>query len=282
MNQPGQTPAKSRRDAVRFTVDQVLRGLQAWVDDNWSGDTQLDPDRSLLDYRDEAQRQDECPLLTLQGIAEHFGLDWGESRWIVWLNLRDDGLQTAREREAAWERWVVESAPRLTVRRLAEAIAKRAEGISFDPVAILGRRCGPAGAFYGLCNLPELRGRRVGPSTPLRAALDWRQLRAAWRRTQWIAGCELPALRSPDAVGETTVTQLADVAATATMATIVIAAMCAASAAGLWLAAIAGVVGAATAVELRRRFLYWLIDPWPAELQTFGDLARRIAHNRQR
>lgn len=266
-------------DRTRFTTEQLLRGIQAYVTEEVDSKLVIDPNASVNEYRKAIEGSYECPLLFLEMLGEYFGFEHSEARWIAWLKLKPDEELTKRERKLAWDHWQNVISKSLTVRKLAEHIAKHAPGTSMQPVTMFGVPCAPAGAFRGLCRLPELRGKRVAPSTPIARVLGGSKIESLWGRATWISGAKLPtlqrqawwSLRSPadwiDAVGQC----LAIVAA---LATLIYVGLETGSAFYAFTAAI-------PALLVLLMFTYSASDklrnPLPDGVTTFGDLARLIA-----
>lgn len=185
-------------DRHRFTTDQALRGIQAYVDERFGVHFPLNPDVPLSEYSELVSDEVGCPLEFLQGLGIYFGLRWSDRRWAVWLRLpRARRIRTLsrEERERHWDNWVENTSQSRTIRNLAEYLARHAKGISMDPVSVFGNHCAPAGAFLGICHLPELCGRRVAPSTRIRQVLGATCIEAMLRRANWISGAKIKAQR---------------------------------------------------------------------------------------
>lgn len=181
----------------RYSTEQVLRGIQAYFDVHVLGHHTIDPDASVADYCEIVAENDGCPLWFLMSLSRYFGLSWSSGRWGVWLKLpRDTGdtKLSRHDRESLYMLWQNETGKSITVRKLAEYIARHARGVSMEPTTVLGRYCTPAGAFRGLCELPEVRGKRVGPSTKLRDVMGAWKLTEFWGRAEWVSGQPLPKL----------------------------------------------------------------------------------------
>jgi hypothetical protein len=180
----------------RCTIEQAYRGIQAFVSENCDPKVVLQLDESLLAYMQAAVDSHECPLEFLEDLASYFQFYWSEKRWAIWLKLRDKSVNTMtkKQRKAAWERWQEDVAPQFTVRRLAELIARKARVPSFAPVTIFGSHCEPAGAFLGICSLPEAKGGCHAPSTPLRMLGGSARICDLWTRAEWASGAQLPPI----------------------------------------------------------------------------------------
>jgi hypothetical protein len=192
----------SRRSRpCRFTVEQVLRGMQAFVTAHCGPEVVLDPDKSVNEYREAAAASHECPLEFLRHMSSCLNLERNEGRWAAWLKLRGEARWTKRQREEAWEAWQRDVAPALTVRALAEYISRRAVGQSLAPATVFGVTCAKARVFLGVCDMPEVAGLRVAPSTPLRVLRRSSRIQNLWRRLEWVSGVKLPATRGVEAAG---------------------------------------------------------------------------------
>lgn len=266
-------------DRTRFTTEQVLRGIQAYVDEHVDAELAIDPDASVNEYRQAIVDSHECPLWFLEMLAEYFGFHYDEVRWLVWLKLQPDRKLTKSEQKQAWKHWQNVTSKSITVRRLAEHIAKHAPGTSMEPVTVFGVPCAPAGAFRGLCKLPELSGKRVAPSTSIVGILGGSKTEQLWNRAKWISGSKLPALkhdpwwslRSPadwvDALGQC----LAIIVALATLISIGL------ETGSAFYAFAAAVPALVVLLTLTYSASDKLRNPLPEGVTTFGDLARLIA-----
>lgn len=88
----------------------------------------------------------------------------------------------------------------LTCGQLAERLWRQLPQVSFEPVNVAGRDCGPAGAFFGLVELsrhvkPTIA--KFRPSTQVLDRLQGRDLRRFWTQLQVQAGV---SFREPDDV----------------------------------------------------------------------------------
>lgn len=269
-------------DRTRFTTEQVLRGIQAYVFEHVDEKLLLDPDASVNDYREEIEESHECPLWFLSELASYFGFSYGDSRWIAWLQLpRAVGLSKT-EAERDWQRWQTETSKPITIRKLAGHIAKHAPGTSLEPVTVFGVPCAPAGAFRGLCELPEVCSARVAPSTPLRNVVRGGRLREFWERLEWVTGAKLPKLRP--AIPQPWFGSLP-------MFAVIFSLLAIPSGLGIMhffdgqLGALPFALFGALAVPfvilcLLETAVDWARNPLPDGITTFGDLARLIASNR--
>jgi hypothetical protein len=255
----------------RYTVEQVLRGMQAFVTE-WCGpEVVLDPDKSVNEYREAAAESHECPLAFLSHMASHLNLKRDESRWVVWLKLRGEETWSKRQREEAWAAWQRDVAPTLTVRALAEYIARRAPGQSLAPATVFGVTCPKAGVFLGICDMPEMKGMRVAPSTPLKAIGSSTRIGKLFRRLEWVSGVSLPAIDGPNS---TAVWNLA------ILSSPIVGLVSGVVAWDLANSAVSGAIALGAAIAtlvLGWRIADRLHDPSPAGVVTFGDLARLVA-----
>ncbi|MCO6043700.1 hypothetical protein NG895_07255 [Aeoliella sp. ICT_H6.2] len=269
-------------DCPRFTTEQVLRGIQAYVDKQFGHEFPLDPDASVSVYYETVQKEMGCSLEFLTEIGHYFGLRWDHRRWQVWLRLprekRGEKISSAQGRQL-WQEWLTETSQPLTIRKLAEFIARHAHGAPMNPTTVFGVPCAPAGAFRGLCQLPEVRGRRIAPSTKLRDVLRGGRLRAFWSRSTWASGIELPLLSPTKAE-----TWLGRSYGAALFAGLALATMTGGMILGDWnLSALCPAFIAAIALPsvlfcFTAAALDCVRDPLPDGVRTFGDLARLIAN----
>lgn len=255
----------------------MLRGIQAFVFEEVDEKLVIDPEASVNDYRDAIDKSHECPLFFLTELATYFGFRYGEDRWVAWLNLAD-----ARHKQG-WEHWQSVTSRTITVRKLAEHIVRHVPGASMEPVTVFGVHCAPAGVFRGICELPELGGRRIAPSTPIAKTLRGSRIVSLWSRAAWISGAALPTLKRTPWWSLTSLANWID-------------------AIGLGLTSIATVtvlmgVGIATgsgwaAVLVAIPILFAMLvtthcasdsccNPLPDGVATFGDLARLIVSGKQ-
>jgi hypothetical protein len=261
----------------RYSVEQVLRGMQAFVTEHCGPEVVLDPDKSVNEYREAAAESHECPLEFLSHMASCLNLERNEGRWLAWLKLRGEASWSKRQREEAWEAWQRDVAPALTVRALAEYVARRAVGQSLAPATVFGVTCAKAGVFLGVCDMPEVAGLRVAPSTPLRVLHRSSRIQNLWRRLEWVSGVKLPTTRRFEAAG---MSSLGDATWALT---------CLASPIVGILAAIGtyDVMGGACVVSALLAGFGSLIGGWcaadrlhnplPQGIVSFGDLARLVA-----
>jgi hypothetical protein len=179
--------------------------------------------------------------------------------------------------------WQQEIAPRFTVRKLAELVARKARVPSFEPVTILGSRCEPAGAFLGLCSLPEARRQRLAPSTPLRAIRSSRRLRELWKRAEWINDVKLPQLAEPSPWRFRSAADVAQLVVCCTAAVAAAGSACLIWQIGTWFfAGLAAVMAGIVTLIVGDAVVDRIHDPLPREVQRFGDLARLISAQRRR
>ncbi|WP_425400453.1 hypothetical protein [Aeoliella sp.] len=267
-------------DRTRFTTEQVLRGIQAYVSEHVDTALVIDPDASVNDYREAIELSHDCPLWFLTMLSEYFGFEHSETRWAVWLKLKATPGLSKSERKRAWEYWQEVTSKTITVRKLAEHIADYAPGTSMKPSTVFGVECAPAGVFRGLCQLPEVRGKRVAPSTPLRSTLLGYRLRSFYGRSEWISGTRLPPLVGtygdfglPHAIGIALIFHLFAVPAGVGLLELFSQPIIA----GLG-ALCAGVAGTCLVGFVVGTISDWLRNPLPVGINTFGDLARVIAN----
>src|SRR5688572_13199053 len=126
---------KTEGPTIRYSVNQVLRGIQAFVSEHFGPDVIIEPHASVMAYEEPAGDSHGCPLFFLEELTAYFGLNWGYRRWKVWLKLpRNEKSKAAQA--AAWEHWRREVGPRILVSDLAAIIARRAIAPSFEPITV--------------------------------------------------------------------------------------------------------------------------------------------------
>lgn len=181
-------------DCPRFTTEQVLRGIQTYLDEQFGVHLHLNPEASVSEYYEIIHKRLGCPLLFLCEVSTYFGLRWDERRWAIWLKLpRANRVRTLsnEQREEIWQQWLEQTSQPRTIRSLAEFISQHAKGCSMAPSTLFGIECGPAGAFQGICRLPEVGGRRLAPSTSIRATLGASSIESMLRRASWVSGTRI-------------------------------------------------------------------------------------------
>lgn len=272
----------NERRQRRYTIEQAFRGIQAFMTENCGDKIVLELDAPLTTYEQAARDSHECPLQFLEDLARYFQFEWSESRWGIWLKLRDSSLKTKKDRQAAWEHWQQTIAPQITVRMLAELVARKARVPSFEPVTILGSRCEPAGVFLGLCGLPEAKGGRYAPSTPLQNIKSSQRIRELWKRAEWINGVKLPKLQGPSAK------RLHSAADAVQLATFCLAMPIAigmgvviGNAGGVYLGSFSGVVAFIASFGIGCNLAHRIHNPLLEGIERFGDLARLIVEHRK-
>jgi hypothetical protein len=262
-------PAKASARSCRYTVEQVFRGMQAFVTDHCGADVVLELDKPITEYEQSARDSHECPLEFLAHMASEFGLSWGEARWMIWLKLRDKTARTKRQRSQAWIRWQREVGPTITVRDLAAYIARHSAGQSLAPATVFGVTCAKAGVFLGMCRMPEVAGEHVAPSTPLMSLRSSTRVRNLFRRLAWVSGSPLPALPGPDESAPWVLAFLA-------VPLIAVISVAAAFVSSPIVCGMAGMIACTATLWCGWRVADRTHDPLPAGVQTFGDLARLV------
>ncbi|MBL8880918.1 MAG: hypothetical protein JNG88_17530 [Phycisphaerales bacterium] len=88
---------------------------------------------------------------------------------------------------------------RVTWRGLAEFLLSHLGAVSINEAIVLGRRCGPAGAFYAIRDILAKEGftKRFAPSSRIRTMLTRSQLAAVWARLRWLSRGRLRAIHNP-------------------------------------------------------------------------------------
>jgi len=252
----------------RYTESQVLYGLrEAWdgitgVDDPFDAETRLDTYMKADGTWDDIDLAD-----VFRRLEEFFGFACSDKEWtdLFGFDVFDRSMDE-------WEKTV---APKLTFGALARFVADRATVIAaFDPLPIFGRCCAPAGVFAGIERLAEsARGKcqRFAPSDRIIDVMRGNDLDNFWMHLRWMTEHSIPALPS----FWRRVTGCA--VCLGVLATI--AAMIAAWASSnpVWI--VPTVVGACVVYAIA--FAYkQLINPLPADIVTFRDLATKITRMR--
>ncbi|MEM9411936.1 MAG: hypothetical protein AAGA30_12530, partial [Planctomycetota bacterium] len=136
-------------------------------------------DQIYLDLFGSKQCVDDlCPLEVLDEIARQFELRVNESRWLILFQLEGkNSIETIQNEDD-----LLRILSQWTVADLARYIGQRIEIPCFEPTVILGKRCGPAGAFFGIRKL--LLGARITPSTPIKDKLNNQQIRHLWSQLE--------------------------------------------------------------------------------------------------
>ena len=248
----------------RSTGEQVLRALEPLIFESFGLDFDEGPlpGEPIPDHLKRVGEWEDCDLSDLAfRCGKTFGFVAGRDDWRSFFE--GDAADAAD-----WERRV---APTLTYERLADFIAERSPAPSFEPIEIAGRRCGPAGAFVGLRETAGLlfpEGERFAPSTPILRRLRRSRLEEFWERLRWDRGDALPPLRH----------SLSDVLFGGVFFWCL----------GMGMPAVAGFclrmpdvgllfVALALPVLLPYLAVRAFENPLPDGIETFGDLARRLA-----
>ncbi len=169
---------------------------------------------------------------------------------------------------AEWER---EVAPKLTYDALADFIADRVPLISFAPIEIAGHRCAKAGAFFGVREIIG-RGssarRRFAPSTTICSELTRSEVEHVWNSMAWMCPSPPPALRTcwSDRIASSAFLWVFAMAGTG------FAFLCAGEPDLFLVFCVVTLIGLVPYLLLRR-----FEKPLPDGIETFGDLARRLA-----
>lgn len=248
----------------RYTREQILNALYPLLEDSFG----IDPDEKPLPGEPidaHLKRMDvwhDSDLFDLFRRCEKtFGFKVTPAEWKAFF---EGGAADA----ADWERNV---APRMTYEALADFVIDRTRAISFEPVEIAGRRCGPAGAFYGICEAAGqvlLKVERFAPSSSILRHLGRSRVETLWERLSWDRLDALPPLRRCWSDRFASGVFLWDFA----MGAVGAAFLCAGEPdLTLLFAAFASLLLVPYLV-LRR-----LENPLPNGIVTFGDLARRLA-----
>ncbi|HAW29591.1 MAG TPA: hypothetical protein DCY03_15970 [Planctomycetaceae bacterium] len=96
------------------------------------------------------------------------------------------------------EEWIEHVGQHLTFRALVESISEHAPRISFQPVMVIDRECGPAGAFYGMQELSEKfypAACQLTPSTRILDAFRGAALDRFWSELKWRTDNSLTELK---------------------------------------------------------------------------------------
>ena len=180
----------SERQIMPILADSLVDTLG--LDDDEALDPVTDLDRRIDQYLKDINEWNAFDFADFIYVIERlFHFECSPKEWKAFFGV-DCGYQSEEE-------WVEQVGLHLTFKALVEFIAARAPYVSFQPVTVIDRACGPAGAFYGL---EELSGKyfsatcRVTPSTQLLDAFRGRQLEKFWGELQWRSGAKLTDLKS--------------------------------------------------------------------------------------
>lgn len=94
--------------------------------------------------------------------------------------------------------WLEQYGSRWTWSGLAHFLLPKLQTIRLTRPVILGRACGPAGAFYALREIGAEHGlplESVKPSDPVAPEIRGRKLVRLWRRLRWIRSDRMPMVR---------------------------------------------------------------------------------------
>jgi|GEM_PF-2520295 hypothetical protein len=145
---------------------------------------------SLVQCLKDGNAWDEFDSADLEwGIAEHFGVQIPEDKW---REFWGDGVEPD-----VWEEKVE---PMITFGCLADMIIAHFPDVSFRPVEICGRTCGPAGAFFGLQELTAYNVDNVprfAPSTRIKKQLKDENLTRFWLQMRVLTRNSVPPLADP-------------------------------------------------------------------------------------
>ncbi|WP_417381276.1 hypothetical protein [Gimesia sp.] len=254
---------------TRYTEKQILYGMYECWCDAMGTDSTFDAETRVDLHMKADELWDEIDLADIfYRFEKQFDFDCTLEEWDQELGLGFGGPFLSVEE---WERDV---APKFTFGAIARFIQKRAiNTVSFEPVTVIHRECGPAGAFYGI---EQLFGKlpyeeRFGPSTKIIDVLRGRNLNRFWSELWWRTEFAIPRLsnswRDIDGWG-------CLIGGLAIVAAIPISIL---TENYLYLFVMAVFAFATWYIALL--WQYWT-NPLPPELQTFRDLAVLIAeHN---
>ena len=266
------SPTDEQLQRVLEGIKQVLANLDVRLEFDMSTNfeelyCQFYGGKCFLDIDD-----DYCPLEVLSEIAAHFDLYMTENRWYAWLQ----GNKQYKDHEE----WLEKFARKTTMEDLVLYLAKRIRWCSFDPVVIFGRPCAPAGAFYGLKDLiPHVS---FAPSTSITSKLTPKEIRSLWKKLHLNTGHVPAKLIDREELGLRTTANRLDAAAQVSLAIvgmILFVLSCiyyADSTSSIVMAAII-VVCVSVGIFVSRAIADSVHNPLPQGLETFGDLAKRIA-----
>lgn len=262
----------------RFSEEQILEGIQYALQEIEPprNNATFDADTELYSFfRENMAGFDICPLEVLEDVAIYFGFEWGQSRWLVWLKYHRMDSDTMQEK------WLKEISPVMTFGRLARTIAKHAPFIPTQPVTVFGITCEKAGVFKGLCQLPEIDGKRIAPSKRLDEVISPWSACEFLHRTRWV--CQADITDAPKYWSLIKFNSW-DLAA-ANVAFYVTSSYCMAMAISQtnsfndWIyawALTAFIVG----ILAKNSVLRKTSNPWPEGISTFGDLSHFIVKQR--
>lgn len=169
---------------MRYTSEQVERGINHFLSEYLAEPFVLDLDSPLDIYWRRFNDLGECPLECLEALGQYFGIQIPQDRAAGWLKLSE--VRREDERRPG-KRFVEPHTPRKG-RDLVTLIRRRARCASFQPRNLFGHSCKKAGLFLGI---RETIGQRVSaaPSTHLRRALSTGEYRDLVKRLSWILDC---------------------------------------------------------------------------------------------
>jgi len=252
---------------TRYTEKQILSGMYACYCDAIGSDTPFTAETRVDQHM---QADGSWPEVDLADVfyrfEKQFGFESSLEEWTEELGIANvPGL----------EEWENEIAPRFTFGAIARFIQKRAiNTVSFQPVTVMDRECGPAGAFYGIQQVVTSTAEawrdpcRFAPSTRILSVVRGSRLDRFWDELYWRTELKLPRItRAWDS--------LIDVGCLLAVLAIAIA------------LPVSFVTGNAIYAVMMFVYLlaFWVAasayryysDPLPPELQTFRDLSQRIA-----
>ncbi|WP_278471197.1 hypothetical protein [Gimesia maris] len=179
---------------TRYTEKQIMRFLMELLvdmyglDDEEAPDPVADIDLRIDLYFKEIKLWKELDFADFMFRFERaFHIECSQDEWKELFGVAQD-YQTEDE-------WINQVGQHLTFRKLVDFIAERSPYISFQPVMVIDRECGPAGAFYGMQELSEKfypAACRFTPSTRILDAFRGNSLDRFWNELNWRNEYQIP------------------------------------------------------------------------------------------
>ena len=173
---------------VKYSYDQVVRGIESFTSEYLGETFELQPEQPLHIHLQRFESQELCSLMFLEELAAYFGVSFPERRVLGWLKLRSGEEAATGICGTKLCRSTSSQKTKRTGADLVRFIVRRAECPDFGPKSILGHRCESAGCFLGIAEL-VVSSRRFTPSTPIRQRLSTREFHELASRLQWLFDC---------------------------------------------------------------------------------------------
>lgn len=254
--------------STKFTSQQILSGLpEIWSHLSGTDVVTLRAETRLYDFmmNDGTYRDIDFHDVKFR-LQHHFQFECSREEWLDFLGMNQP--------TQSMETWLREVSPRLTFFALAEFIAKRTEGISFSEIEIATSVCAPAGAFIGISESFKRTAtvNHFAPSDRIIDVVSGANLLSCWTHLRWQTQNTIPDL--PDWFKNLH-------SNSGCLATLILLAGLGLSimqhsrfailVSGLLVIILYGVIGTTSR----------LMNPLPDHLQTFRQLAKHIAAEKQ-